>query len=159
MIRIPDFETTTGPAGPASGPAALHSHPVGEPPLVLVVDDQEYLHGILRRVLEDAGFLVMGTFEADAAMRRLRKGVPRVDLLLTCERIGDMHGVELVRRARELSPGLPAVFMSRRWGPGDEAGDGRAPLLRMPFTGRQLLTAVNRALREASHPVEEGGVL
>jgi DNA-binding NtrC family response regulator len=158
MIRIPDFDVPAEPDRPAPGPATAPSHSVGEPPLVLVVDDQEYLHGILRRVLEGAGFLVMGSLEADAAMRRLRTGVPRVDLLLTCERVGDMHGVELVRRARELSPGLPAVFMSRRWGPGDEAGDGRAPLLRMPFTGRQLLTAVNRALREASHPVEERGL-
>jgi DNA-binding NtrC family response regulator len=159
MIRIPDFESPAEPDHPTPGPAAVQSHSVGEPPLVLVVDGQEYLHGILRRVLEGAGFLVMGTLEADAAMRCLRKGVPRVDLILTCERVGGMHGVELVRRARELSPGLPAVFMSRRWGPGDEAGDGRAPLLRMPFTGRQLLTAVNRALREASHAVEERGIL
>ncbi|KAI3603863.1 hypothetical protein D8I24_2800 (plasmid) [Cupriavidus necator H850] len=69
-------------------------------PLVLVVDDDEFQHDLLRELLRDAGFrLVFATtgLEATAGLRQYRP-----DLVLMDIELPDISGIEVTRRLRRL---------------------------------------------------------
>ncbi|CAN7784286.1 response regulator [Cupriavidus necator] len=69
-------------------------------PLVLVVDDDEFQHDLLRELLRDAGFrLVFASsgLEATAGLRQYRP-----DLVLMDIELPDISGIEVTRRLRRL---------------------------------------------------------
>ncbi len=72
-------------------------------------------------MLADLGFEVLEAPSAEDALRHLREGAA-VDLLVTDHLMPGMSGAELVRMARQLRPGLPALIVS-----GYAELDGLAP--------------------------------
>lgn len=101
----------------------------------------------LSRALERAGHEVLAVAHGADAMPVLAES--RFDVLIADIVMPEMDGIELSRRAGEIDPGLPVVFIT---GFAAVALDRRAELghaarvLSKPFHLRELVEAVERVL-------------
>jgi two-component system, cell cycle sensor histidine kinase and response regulator CckA len=92
-----------------------HSGSAGRPQRVetiLVVEDEEEVRNLIRRVLEDEGYAVLAVSQgADALM--LGKSYDRpIDLLLADLSLPDMNGRELAQRIRSARPEMKLLYVS-----------------------------------------------
>lgn len=100
----------SGDEGAAPGPAGK---PVEAPSsIVLVVEDDPDVRGLLERLVTGAGYRVLSAGTGAEALAVIGTDGAVVDLILTDIGLGDMHGAELARRAQELRPGVPVVYSS-----------------------------------------------
>jgi CheY-like chemotaxis protein len=80
---------------------------------ILCVDDNEQVLSVRKFLLETRGYRVMIAKDAQAALEVLQQAVPgSIDLLFCDLLLPQMDGNELVRRAKQLHPGLPAMIVS-----------------------------------------------
>jgi CheY-like chemotaxis protein len=119
---------------------------------VTIVCDSPEVLSVAAMTLRSRGHEVR---EALGGMDALR-GLPEspVDVLIADARLPDTTGADLIRDARRLRPGLPAVMLTDYNPPGvvqREAVWG-AVVLAKPFRPRDVLAAVERAL-SASRPL------
>jgi DNA-binding response OmpR family regulator len=119
-----------------------------DPPVVLVVEDDEPLQLVLHDGLKDGGFDVLVVASAKEALALLRSGVVKYSALITDIKLADGHkGWDVARQAREIDSSLVVVYASSA-----PAADWRAQgvpnsiFLRKPFAPAQLLTAVSQLL-------------
>jgi two-component system response regulator HydG len=77
---------------------------------VVVADDEASARSGLATLLGQDGFDVVLAEDGAAALARVQETAP--DLLLTDLRMPGMDGLELLRRARELDPGLIVILMT-----------------------------------------------
>lgn len=119
---------------------------MGKETVVLVVEDDQAVLEAIRVLLEGHGrfrvLCAMGVREAQSCLEA-GEGIDIVvaDVILA----GEITGIDVCRRARELHPGIALVIISAD--PGSEAElvpDGGV-YLRKPFGGRELLAAMERA--------------
>jgi two-component system, cell cycle sensor histidine kinase and response regulator CckA len=116
---------------------------------ILVVEDQESVRNVVRRALEDVGYRVLEAADGGEALAAYERHAGEVGLLLTDVVMPGMSGKELVRRARQLEPDLPVLYMS---GYAEEhiarqgIVDADANLLEKPFDPVMLQRKVRAAL-------------
>lgn len=80
---------------------------------VLLVEDEIMISEWVAQSLSEQGFAVQTAANAADALDHL--AADKVDVLLTDINLpGDMDGVTLARRARELRPNIPVVYASAR---------------------------------------------
>jgi CheY-like chemotaxis protein len=77
---------------------------------ILVVDDEHSVTILLSRVLTHAGFDVLTASDGETAFSLLERHP--VDLLFVDKCLPRMDGYEVIRRAREQLPGVPAILIS-----------------------------------------------
>ncbi|HEY7766910.1 hybrid sensor histidine kinase/response regulator [Longimicrobium sp.] len=139
------------PAAPASAPAAAeHGGLVGGTEAVLVVDADERVRAVLRKVLFRAGYRVFEARGAREALDFARDFAGAIDLLVAGLHLPGMDGVELSHRLASERPSLRTLLLGME-GEGVPAGGapGRA-VLRMPFTPHALGRSVRDLLAEAA---------
>ena len=119
------------PAAPEpAAPAELD----GTGTTVLLVEDEQAVRELTRRILESAGFACLEAASGDDALELLDAHRDEVDVILTDVVMPGMSGPELVER---IGPGAPpAVFMS---GYADQHLPG---VVEKPFSADELLAAV-----------------
>ena len=113
---------------------------------VLLVDDESGVRKYMRKVLEAHGYRVLDAGDGVDAMGLVRQHGGRIDLLLTDDVLPGMQGAEVIRKFRELRPGVPAVRMSGY--PEHFAGyrDDGVGYLEKPFSPQGLLGRVREFL-------------
>lgn len=80
---------------------------------ILCVDDNDQILSIRKFMLETRGYRVLVAQNADEALESLSAAAPgSIDLLLCDLIMPGVDGNELVRRARELHPGVPTMLVS-----------------------------------------------
>ena len=80
---------------------------------ILCVDDNEQVLSVRTFLLETRGYRVITAHTAQQALEYLENSVPgSIDLLLCDLLMPQMDGNELVRRAKQMHPGLPAMIVS-----------------------------------------------
>ncbi|HYC04947.1 MAG TPA: response regulator [Azospirillaceae bacterium] len=106
-------------------------------PHILLVDDEPLIAMAFEHFLTEAGYRVtlamngstaLACFEADPA-----------DIIVTDHRMPRMNGADLLRGARVLRPGTPAIVISgypSELGPVDDLGDGETVILTKPVSTR-----------------------
>ena len=109
---------------------------------VLLVEDEDAVRDLAKRILTEAGYWVTATSRGRAALRVLEDPRQEFDLLVSDVVMPGMGGVELTERAKKLRPELRVLMISGYTTPlGEE--DRRAmadtPLLEKPFSRRDLL--------------------
>lgn len=126
---------------PKSPPNAL--------PTVLVVDDEEAIRQVARRVLEGEGYHVTEASNGLDAIALLERGAP-LDLLMADLDMPELSGDEMVRRIRATRPDLRVLYVT---GNIDRLLDDERPELRdgeafldKPFSATGLLEAVSLIL-------------
>jgi two-component system, OmpR family, response regulator CpxR len=80
---------------------------------ILCVDDNEQVLSVRTFLLETRGYRIIGVQNAQEAIEVLERSVPgSLDLILCDLLMPQMDGNELVRRAKQIHPGLPAMIVS-----------------------------------------------
>ncbi len=140
------FAELPGVASPTP-PRSPEPEPPGGTESVLVVEDDALVRDFLFTCLGGAGYPVQVATTAEQGIAVLESGEARVDLVVTDIVLPNASGLELVRRARELRPGIPVLMIS---GYSEALFEGRLAerVLGKPFTREALLLAVRGALQE-----------
>lgn len=120
--------------------------------ILLLVEDDSNLQALLRGALQDEGFEVALASNGTKAIAQLDKDGAQFKGLITDIRLGSgPNGWDVGHRAREVSSGIPVVYMS-----GDSAhewsanGVPESVMLQKPFVMAQLVTAITTLLNKAS---------
>jgi two-component system response regulator CpxR len=80
---------------------------------ILCVDDNEQVLSVRTFLLETRGYRVIAALSSQQALEVVEQSLPgSLDLLLCDLIMPQMDGNELVRRAKQLHPGLPAMIVS-----------------------------------------------
>jgi len=80
---------------------------------ILCVDDNEQVLSVRTFLLETRGYRVLAALSAQDALETIQQAAPGAIDLLLCDLImPQMDGNELVRRAKQLHPCLPAMIVS-----------------------------------------------
>jgi CheY-like chemotaxis protein len=81
--------------------------------IILCVDDNEQTLAVRKFLLETRGYRVLCATSAYEALEILDDYAPGELSLLLCDLLmPQMDGTELIRRAREVQPGLPTLMVS-----------------------------------------------
>jgi hypothetical protein len=143
-----DLPAAAAPAvQPAPPPPA--DRPTGHGETILVVEDDDTVREIVRRILSGAGYRVLAAPNPADALTLCQRPDTRIDALLTDAIMPGMAGSQLIDEVHRIYPGLPSVLMSgytNSWLPGEQAVGGDTPLLRKPFTPPMLLRQIREIL-------------
>ena len=119
--------------------------------LLLLAEDEALIRMHLQEELVEEGFELVIATNGAQAWSELESDASRFRAVLTDIRLGGgPDGWELARRARELVPGMPVVYMS-----GDSAhewaskGVPNSVLVAKPFVAVQIITAIATLLNRA----------
>jgi PAS domain S-box-containing protein len=116
---------------------------------ILVVEDEEEVMYVLKRVLQGAGYWVTTADSGDEALE-VFKSNGRFDLLLTDVVMpGKLQGPALAKAIRSIDPDLPCIFLSGYASEATVHGNGLKPSdirLMKPASRSDLLSAISKAL-------------
>ena len=139
----------------ADGPpdATVQSAPTREQGTgtILVIDDEETVRAVTKRVLERAGFRVLTAIDGVDGLevfRAHRDEIVAVVLDVTMPRMG---GEEAFRQLRLLSPDVRVILASgysEQEATSQFAGKGLAGFIEKPFRGSDLVAKLQRALED-----------
>lgn len=122
---------------------------------ILVVEDEVFIQTLVEDALIEGGYRVNVISSGDEALKCLDVQEPEFQALVTDVNLGSnkIDGWQLARKAREINPELPIVYMT-----GDSAADWasrgvpNSVLLSKPFAPAQLVTAVSQLLNVSTPP-------
>jgi DNA-binding NtrC family response regulator len=120
---------------------------------VLLVEDETVILELLQAALEDGGFAVEALRSGTTAMAAIGQAPLQCSALVTDVEIerGGPTGWDVAKRARELIPDLPVIYMTGARGHEWSAnGVPNSILLTKPFAPAQVVTAVSQLLNGAS---------
>ena len=81
--------------------------------IILCVDDNEQVLSVRTFLLETRGYRVIQSLSPHDALEQIQQAAPgAIDLLLCDLLMSQMDGNELVRRAKQLHPAMPAMIVS-----------------------------------------------
>lgn len=143
---LPATEEQPTPSAPV---AEVSEHPAGSE-TILVVEDEDAVRELTRRILTRNGYHVITASSGPEALRIAEDpSVGPIDLLLTDVVMPQMLGKEVSERVLKVRPGINVVFMSGYAQPvlGPEGSlDHGVVLLEKPFTEPSLLAKVREVL-------------
>lgn len=142
-MRVALPTATVERATRSSGDGA-NDEPGGAQPVVLIVEDEATIRGLLRRVVEGRGAQVVEAATGVQAIERA-VGLDRVDVLVTDVVLPGLSGVEVARRLRGVHQGLQVIVVS---GYPEQVADDLAGVafVQKPFLLPDLVAAVEAAL-------------
>jgi PAS domain S-box-containing protein len=121
---------------------------------VLLVEDEDSLRRLARRMLENGGYRVIEAADGAQALEVAAACDEPIDALVTDVVMPRMGGVELARRLRGERPEMKFLFMS---GYPDDRGCGAdglpedAAVIEKPFRANRLLAGLREVLEEPSN--------
>lgn len=80
--------------------------------VILLVEDDVDVRAFLADALRELGYEVVAAPNGSAAISVLEQSNRRMDIMLTDVVMPGVHGREVGRRAEELRPGLPTLYMT-----------------------------------------------
>jgi CheY-like chemotaxis protein len=132
-------------------PAALIAEAAGRGESILLVEDDDGVRDLTRRILIAEGFQVFDAAGAAEALALDAEHNGEFHVVLTDNTMPDTSGIELLGQLRAIRAGAPAIVMSGFVAePSAVAPAGPAiTWLQKPFGASGLLAAVSAALRRA----------
>jgi CheY-like chemotaxis protein len=113
---------------------------------VLLVEDDNDIMLIFRRVLEKEGYTVRAFSNPYDALEHFKANTSQYDLLMTDMKMGDMSGFELAKRLKELSPKTRLLFTTAYEVTKDQMEKELIPLLYPVSTEKAHITKKESAL-------------
>jgi CheY-like chemotaxis protein len=127
---------------------------------VLVVDDEDDIRRMLRRVLQERGYQVLEAAKGNEALQMVREHVP--DLILLDAMLPEIHGFDICRRIKgsQKYGHIPIIMLSaiyRGWRFAEDLREsyGVQVFLEKPFKISDVTQAVERALEGSLEDHEE----
>jgi excisionase family DNA binding protein len=129
----------------------LHKNSVGtevKKAKILVVDDDETICALFKDTLEDVGHTVTTANESSKGLELVKNR--DYDLVFLDLKMSGMDGAELFRQIKVLKPNLPVTIITGY--PDSDLmmsalAHGPLGVMKKPFTGSDILTALNNYLR------------
>ena len=121
---------------------------MGNAAKVMLIDDDESLHVLMRRIVEDAGYAFCAAFDGEEGLTLLAGEKP--DLLLLDVMMPGMNGFEVCRRMREDGRRIPIIFLSAKGDIVDKSIGFKAggdDYVVKPFSPDELLLRIEAHLR------------
>ena len=124
--------------------------------LILVVEDEDLVQVLVDGALTEGGFETEIVASGEEATTRLQGDPTKYRAVLTDIHLkGTLTGWDVAKRARELNPEIPVVYMTGaaadEW---PSRGVPNSVLLSKPFAPAQVVTAVSQQLNAAPPPHE-----
>ena len=117
---------------------------------ILIVDDDQPVRLLLRKILERAGFRVLEASNESEALAMFQANASHVELLLTDLNMPGENGIELATEIRRDRPNLPVVFISAGFAEFETMPKPSGCLsVSKPFRIGELLRCVQTALDTA----------
>ncbi len=145
-IYLPSVEHKIGLG---SKPEAEGVSPKRHGTSILLVEDDEIMRGLTRKLLEEHGYAVIEADDGKSALEWVESHPDRIDLLLTDVVMRRMSGPELVERLNASQPHLKIVYMSGYTGElmaNREVLKTGVTLLEKPFSRTALLNTIHATL-------------
>lgn len=144
------LESLNGEVAPRFGPVhELAESAQAVEPLLLLVDDDQFQHQLLRRMLADLPLDLIFASNGNEALTMLRSRRP--DIVLMDVTLPDLSGVEVIRRIR-IVPALartPVIFItgnSTKSVVAESLHVGAEDIMAKPFSRTRLLASISRLL-------------
>ncbi len=122
-----------------------------EPIVILVVEDDQSIQGVIEEALSDGGFEVAIAATGEEAVTLLQDRQDEYRALVTDINLtGRFNGWEVAKRAREVHPQMPVIYITGA--AADQWASNGVPdsiLLNKPFAPAQIATAVAQLLNRA----------
>ncbi len=144
-IYLPRTEGTAVSAHEASVTPSL---PNGSE-TVLLVEDEEQILNLGKRILQQRGYQVLAAQSPKEALELARKYAGRIDLLITDVVMPGMNGKELRRQIDVIQPGIRCIYVSGYTAEviaHDGLLEGDVHFLQKPFTLRTLTEKIRETL-------------
>ena len=126
---------------------------------VLIVDDEDEIRKLLRRVLESRGFRVREADRGNTALKLVKEEPP--DVMILDAMLPEVHGFDIARRIKgsERYGRIPIVMVSavyRGWRFAEDlkASYGVDAFIEKPFKIGDVVAAVEKALAQKAEPPE-----
>lgn len=121
---------------------------MSELPVILVVEDEYDLQGIIEEALIEGGFETDILSSGEEALTLFRGKLKNYKALVTDVGLkGRLTGWEVASQFREADPGFPIVYMSgARADEWPSKGVPNSIMLTKPFAPAQLVTAISQLL-------------
>lgn len=121
-------------------------------PIILVVEDDQSIQGIVEVALSDGGFEPAIATSGEEAVTLLEGKRTKYRVLVTDINLpGKMNGWEIAQHAREIEPEFPIIYMSGMsaadW---PSKGVPKSIMLEKPFAPAQLVTAIANLLNNGA---------
>ena len=115
--------------------------------LILIVEDEPLIRLDLEHALQDGGYRTLAEVSGEAAMATLETERQTRALVTDINLKGEATGWDVARRARELIPDLPVIYVTSvaalEW---TSQGVPKSVLIQKPFAPAQIITAVSMLL-------------
>ena len=126
---------------------------------VMIVDDESALVALAEEMLAQLGYEPAGFRSGRSALEKFRSDPGRFAAVLTDELMPELHGTELVRELRSLSPDIP-IFLVTGHGGDDLAERARAAgvtqVLRKPLRAREVAETLAKHLAAVAERAAAG---
>jgi DNA-binding response OmpR family regulator len=125
--------------------------------MILVVDDEPAMVGVIGAILGNAGHRIVAAYDGPEALRRFEEEDP--DLILLDLAMPGLDGADVCRRIRDVS-GTPIIVVSGETDLGvtvELLDAGADDYIRKPFRGEELLARTRAVVRRRRRePAREG---
>jgi CheY-like chemotaxis protein len=116
--------------------------------VILVVEDDPAIQGLIEEALSDGGFELAITASGEEAVALLTGNHGKYRALVTdINLLGSTDGWDVAKQAREIDPAFPIIYMTGaaadQWA---SHGVPNSILLTKPFAPAQLVTAISQLL-------------
>jgi CheY-like chemotaxis protein len=118
---------------------------------ILLADDSVTIQKVIELTFMDEDYSVVAVSSGSGALDKLAAVTP--DLVIADVHMPGASGYEVVRRAKELHPGVPAILLVGTFEPFDEReaeASGADAHLKKPFDSQELIALVGRLLEPAA---------
>jgi CheY-like chemotaxis protein len=139
---LPERARTALRAGSQAAPPPKGSPETARPFRVLVIEDDETLRALVRRILLLEGYSVLEAADGELGLRLIETHPGGLDLVLTAIEIPNIDGITVAEVLGALRPLLGVICMSGDVGQsefGERLGLRRQPFLAKPFMRDDLL--------------------
>ena len=124
--------------------------------MVLLIDDDETVRAIGRKMLEQAGFRVVTGFDGEDGLEKFLEHCAQIRLILLDLTMPRLSGEETFRALKKIRGDIPVILLSgyseHEITPRFE-GKGLAGFLQKPFNTEQFLQKIEQALANEPEPV------
>lgn len=141
----------------STGKPATYSvdNPSGAQELILIIDDEELLVTLAKKMLTDAGYRVVAAIEPFHALEIFKQLKDQVSLVILDYTLPIMDGSEVFAALREIKPNV-AVMLSSGFAEQDKVramlSQGLRGFLPKPYTEEKLLSQVRSTLEAIRGP-------
>ncbi len=128
-----------------------------EPPLILIVDDEQCVVDVISIILTKAGYRVIHTQSSKIALQMFRDQVDRISLVITDLTMPDVSGTDLAAQIKAIRADVPIILCT---GYGKEIGYKRAghlgisACLGKPVLRREIVSAVQKAIYQEREGID-----